>query len=80
MMTCDGPRVIEFNVRFGDPEAQVVIPMIDDDLAPHLAAAADGSCWTGAPRFSPERRVGVVLASRGLSGVGGHRAADRGAR
>jgi phosphoribosylaminoimidazole carboxylase PurE protein len=39
----DGPKVIEFNVRFGDPEAQVVIPMIAEDLAPRLAAAADGA-------------------------------------
>jgi phosphoribosylamine--glycine ligase len=43
MLTCDGPKVIEFNVRFGDPEAQVVVPMIADDLAPRLAAAADGA-------------------------------------
>ncbi|MDQ3487712.1 MAG: phosphoribosylamine--glycine ligase [Acidobacteriota bacterium] len=64
MMTADGPRVIEFNVRFGDPEAQVVIPMLDDDLAPYLAAAADGML-DGAPRFSGTPRVGVVLASRG---------------
>jgi phosphoribosylamine---glycine ligase len=64
MMTAEGPRVIEFNVRFGDPEAQVVIPMLDDELAPYLAAAADGTL-TGAPRFSPDPRVGVVLASRG---------------
>jgi phosphoribosylamine--glycine ligase len=64
MMTCDGPRVIEFNVRFGDPEAQVVIPMIDEDLAPYLAAAAEGTL-TGAPRFSTMKHVGVVLASKG---------------
>ena len=44
MMTCDGPKVIEFNVRFGDPEAQVVMPLIDGELAPLLAAAADGAC------------------------------------
>ena len=42
MLTCDGPRVIEFNVRFGDPEAQVVLPMIDEDLMPRLVGAADG--------------------------------------
>ena len=64
MMTTDGPRVIEFNVRFGDPEAQVVIPMIEDDLAPHLAAAADGAL-AGLPRFRSLKHVGVVLASRG---------------
>ena len=43
MLTCDGPKVIEFNVRFGDPEAQVVMPVIDGELAPRLAAAADGA-------------------------------------
>jgi phosphoribosylamine--glycine ligase len=64
MMTCDGPRVIEFNVRFGDPEAQVVVPMIEDDLAPHLANAAEGRL-PDAPRFSAMKHVGVVLASRG---------------
>ena len=64
MLTCSGPRVIEFNVRFGDPEAQVVIPMIDDDLAPFLAAAAEGRL-NDAPRFSTMKHVGIVLASRG---------------
>jgi phosphoribosylamine---glycine ligase len=52
-------------VRFGDPEAQVVIPMIADDLAPHLAAAADGALDTRRIAFRPERFVGVVVASRG---------------
>jgi phosphoribosylamine---glycine ligase len=65
MLTCDGPKVIEFNVRFGDPEAQVVIPMIADDLTPHLIAAADGSLDTKPITFRPEAHVGVVLASRG---------------
>ncbi len=70
MLTCDGPKVIEFNVRFGDPEAQVVIPMIASDLAPRLAAAAEGAL-DGAPiAFRPERHVGVVLASKGYPGPG----------
>ena len=42
MLTCDGPKVIEFNVRFGDPEAQVVMPLLSGQLLPVLAAAADG--------------------------------------
>ena len=70
MLTCDGPKVIEFNARFGDPEAQVVIPMIDDDLAPHLAAAASGELLTTPLRFSGLRHVGVVLASGGYPGSG----------
>jgi phosphoribosylamine---glycine ligase len=64
MLTCQGPKVIEFNVRFGDPEAQVVIPMIEDDLAPLLLAAARGRL-EGAPAFSALKHVGVVLASAG---------------
>jgi phosphoribosylamine--glycine ligase len=67
MLTCQGPKVIEFNVRFGDPEAQVVIPMIDDDLAPILLAAALGRLER-APAFSPLKHVGVVLASAGYPG------------
>ena len=64
MMTFRGPKVIEFNVRFGDPEAQVVVPMIAEDLAPRLAAAADGALDDRPVSFRPERHVGVVLASR----------------
>lgn len=70
MLTCDGPKVIEFNVRFGDPEAQVVIPMIADDLAPRLAAAADGALHVAPVAFHPEPHVGVVLASPGYPGAG----------
>jgi len=69
MLTCDGPKVIEFNVRFGDPEAQVVIPAIDEPLAPHLAAAAAGEHHAASIAFSPDQLVGVVLASRGYPGT-----------
>jgi len=65
MLTCDGPKVIEFNVRFGDPEAQVVIPMIEGELAPVLAAAAAGALRSASVTFHAERHVGVVLASQG---------------
>jgi phosphoribosylamine--glycine ligase len=68
MMTADGPKVIEFNVRFGDPEAQVVIPMIAGELTPLLAAAADGALGDHTVTFRPERHVGVVLASEGYPG------------
>ena len=80
MLTCDGPKVIEFNVRFGDPEAQVVIPMIADDLAPRLAAAADGALDPAPVAFRSERHVGVVLAARGYPGPRDQRLRDRGAR
>jgi phosphoribosylamine--glycine ligase len=68
MLTAQGPKVIEFNVRFGDPEAQVVLPMILDDLAPKLAEAASGRLSRDAFRVSPGACVGVVLASGGYPG------------
>ena len=69
MMTCEGPKVIEFNVRFGDPEAQVVLPLIEGELAPHLVAAADGQLLDRPVQFSDDRQVGVVLASEGYPGT-----------
>ena len=65
MLTSSGPRVVEFNVRFGDPEAQVVLPMLDEDLSTLLWAAASGALPERAARFRPEPHVGVVLASAG---------------
>jgi phosphoribosylamine--glycine ligase len=70
MLTADGPKVIEFNVRFGDPEAQVVVPMIAGDLAPRLAQAAQGALDATPIEFRPECHVGVVLASEGYPGSG----------
>src|SRR4030095_14192178 len=46
MLTAAGPKVIEFNVRFGDPEAQVILPRIAEPLLPLLVAAAPGSLYT----------------------------------
>ena len=68
MLTDDGPRVVEFNVRFGDPEAQVVLPLLESELAPVLAAAADGDLGGSTCRFSDGVAVGVVLASGGYPG------------
>ena len=65
MLTLDGPKVIEFNVRFGDPEAQVIFPMLDEDLSWLLAAAATGALPDRPARFRPEPHVGVVLATGG---------------
>jgi phosphoribosylamine--glycine ligase len=65
MLTADGPKVIEFNVRFGDPEAQVVLPMLDEDLSWLLGAAATGALPTRPAKFRDEPHVGVVLASAG---------------
>jgi phosphoribosylamine--glycine ligase len=65
MLTCDGPKVIEFNARFGDPEAQVVLPSLAGELAPVLLAAAQGELTTEEIDVRPEKYVGVVLASQG---------------
>ena len=65
MLTPDGPKVIEFNVRMGDPETQVVLPLIDEPLLPLLAAASDGRLAQSTCRLGLDRMVGVVIASRG---------------
>jgi phosphoribosylamine--glycine ligase len=65
MLTSTGPKVIEFNVRFGDPEAQVILPMLDEDLSWLLAAAATGALPDRAAKFRDEPHVGVVLAAGG---------------
>jgi phosphoribosylamine---glycine ligase len=65
MLTAEGPKVIEFNVRMGDPETQVVIPLIDEPLAPMLAAAANRALVQTSCRIRDERAVCVVIASRG---------------
>ncbi|MDZ7734392.1 MAG: phosphoribosylamine--glycine ligase [Acidimicrobiia bacterium] len=64
MLTADGPRVLEYNVRFGDPEAQVVLPRIDGGLAELLSQAASGSL-RDEPRFVDDAAVTVVAACEG---------------
>jgi phosphoribosylamine--glycine ligase len=64
MMTPDGPKILEYNVRFGDPECQVVVPRLASDLATHLAEAAAGNLATPL-RWRDEAAVTVVLASEG---------------
>jgi phosphoribosylamine--glycine ligase len=68
MLPADGPKVIEFNVRFGDPEAQVVLPMISQPLTPILWAAATGVLRSSPLTVAAEPHVGVVLAAEGYPG------------
>ncbi|MFN7150978.1 MAG: phosphoribosylamine--glycine ligase [Microthrixaceae bacterium] len=64
MMTADGPRMLEYNVRFGDPETQVVVPRLSSDLTELLAQAAAGRI-VDEPTFSSDHTVTVVCASEG---------------
>lgn len=65
MLTADGPKVLEFNARFGDPEAQAVLPRLDSDLGEILLACVEGRLGDAKIAWSPEACVTVVLASGG---------------
>ncbi len=69
MLTKEGPKLIEYNVRFGDPEAQAILPRFTGDLAALMLAAADGVLPDAAPPFSPRAALTVVLAARGYPGT-----------
>jgi phosphoribosylamine--glycine ligase len=64
MITADGPKLLEFNVRFGDPEAQVILPRFEGDLAETLFQVANGDLRIR-PTLSNDAMVAVVLASQG---------------
>ncbi|MFA5261473.1 MAG: phosphoribosylamine--glycine ligase [Candidatus Omnitrophota bacterium] len=69
MITPDGPKVLEYNVRFGDPEAQVVIPRLKTDLADILMAASDGQLNDMPLQWDARSCVCVVMSSGGYPGV-----------
>jgi phosphoribosylamine--glycine ligase len=69
MITRDGPKLIEFNVRFGDPECQVLMMRLRSDLLPALLAAADGIIDTFDLRWYDEAALSVVMASKGYPGA-----------
>ncbi|MFS8641258.1 MAG: phosphoribosylamine--glycine ligase [Symbiobacteriaceae bacterium] len=68
MLTADGPKVIEFNARFGDPEAQVVLPLLENDLLEVIEACLEGRLHEVELRFRPGFAVNIVLASAGYPG------------
>jgi phosphoribosylamine--glycine ligase len=68
MLTAAGPKVIEFNVRFGDPEAQVLMMRLKSDLLPALVATADGVLKTFDLRWHDDAALTVVMASKGYPG------------
>ena len=65
MVGADGPKLIEYNVRFGDPEAEVMLPRLESDLLELLAGCAAGALPAEAPRFRPDVALGVVMAAEG---------------
>jgi len=66
MLTADGPQLIEYNARFGDPETQALMPRFKGDLAALMLAAASGDLASvSAPRFDPVDTLTVILAARG---------------
>lgn len=67
MKTADGIKVIEFNARFGDPETEVVLPLLDSDAFDVFQAVAEGK-ETAQPAWSDDVTMGVVLASKGYPG------------
>jgi phosphoribosylamine---glycine ligase len=69
MLTPQGPKVIEFNCRFGDPETQCLLPRVDEDLIEVLTAAADGALEERPLRLSDDPCVAVVLAAHNYPGT-----------
>ncbi|KQT88046.1 phosphoribosylamine--glycine ligase [Aurantimonas sp. Leaf443] len=69
MLTRDGPKLIEYNVRFGDPECQVLMMRLTDDLLPILLACARGDVSQVAPTWTREPALTVVMAAKGYPGT-----------
>ena len=69
MLTTGGPKLIEYNVRFGDPECEAIMPLIDGDFAELLNAVAAGRLNQVAPKLSDKHSVTVIVAARGYPGT-----------
>jgi phosphoribosylamine---glycine ligase len=69
MITAEGPKLIEYNARFGDPECQVLMLRLTSDLVPALLAACDGVLKNFDLRWSPEAALTVVMAANGYPGA-----------
>src|SRR5699024_10059564 len=65
MITPDGPKVIEYNCRFGDPEAQVVLPLLESDLLTVMTACTNGALADTEVKFQDDAGRGPILASGG---------------
>jgi phosphoribosylamine--glycine ligase len=70
MLTAEGPKLIEYNVRFGDPECEAIMPLIDGDFAELLDAVASGRlAEIDPPRLLPKHSMTVIVAARGYPGT-----------
>lgn len=69
MLTADGPKLIEYNVRFGDPECQVLMALLESDLSAILLAAAEGRLHEAEARWKPGAATVVVVAAKGYPGT-----------
>lgn len=70
MLTAEGPKLVEYNCRFGDPECQVLMMRLEDDLADYLLACATGAlAGMPPPRFAADTALTVVMAARGYPGT-----------
>ncbi|TDR93883.1 phosphoribosylamine--glycine ligase [Enterovirga rhinocerotis] len=78
MLTADGPKLIEYNVRFGDPEAEVLMPRLRTDLLAAMIAARDGTLDTLEPSWSDHAALTVVMATKGYPGAVGKGSVIRG--
>ena len=68
MLTAEGPKVLEFNCRWGDPETQVLVRRLRSDLLPLLESTADGTLASMQPEWDDRSAVCVILASGGYPG------------
>ncbi len=69
MLTAEGPKLIEYNVRFGDPECEVLMPRLDADLLSLMIATDDGTLAEQAPEWRDETALTVVMAANGYPGT-----------
>ena len=69
MVTDDGPKLVEYNCRFGDPECQAIVPRLESDILDLLEATADGTLHQAAANWSDDIVMNVVMAARGYPGT-----------
>lgn len=80
MLTREGPKLIEYNARFGDPETQVMLPRLESDLVAALLAVCEGRLGEVSLAFSPRTALTVVMAARGYPGTPATGSVIRGSR